>query len=79
MPTRLRRRDDLDRGIEEAGAADADVALVAHAVDQVVHAVEAAQQGGLAAAGGADEGGDLAARDLHVDVERAPASGRRRG
>jgi hypothetical protein len=41
---------------------DPDAARDARAGDEIVHAVETAQQGGLAAAGGADEGGDLVAR-----------------
>ena len=35
---------------------------------EVVHAVEGAQQRRLAAARGADEGGDLLVRDVEVDV-----------
>ena len=42
--------------------------LEAEAADQVVHAVEAAQDRALAAAGWADEARDLAALDLHVAV-----------
>ena len=33
-----------------------------------MHAVEGAQEGGLAAAGGADEGGDATGINLDVDV-----------
>ncbi len=44
------------------------LALDACAVDEVVHAVEAAQQGALAAAGWTDDRGDLVARDLQADV-----------
>ena len=43
---------------------------VPHAIDEVVHAVEIAQQRRLAAAGRADEGGDLPLRDVHRDVEK---------
>jgi hypothetical protein len=46
----------------------ADLTLDAAAVDQVVHAVEAAQQRGLATAAGADERGDLLLRDAQADV-----------
>jgi hypothetical protein len=49
-------------------APDPDVALVADAVDQIVHPVEVAQQGGLAAAGGANQGGDMTLGDLQVDA-----------
>ena len=37
-------------------------------VDQVVHAVQAAEQGRLAAAGGPDEGRDLVPREVDGDV-----------
>ncbi len=40
------------------------------AVDGIVHAVEATQEGGLAAAGGADEGGHLVLADVDGDVEQ---------
>jgi hypothetical protein len=40
--------------------------LEAAAFDQVVHAIERPQHGALAAAGGADEGCDLAAGNLHI-------------
>ncbi len=36
--------------------------------DQLVHAVEGPQQGGFAAAGGADNGGDTVAPDAHIDT-----------
>src|SRR3546814_17426962 len=42
----------------------------AAAVDQVVHAVEAAQQGRLAEAGRADEGGHALRGYVHADVEQ---------
>ena len=45
-----------------------DLALHLGARDQVVHPVEAADVGALAAARRADEGGDLALEDLHVDA-----------
>jgi hypothetical protein len=41
---------------------------VPHAVDQLVHPVEIAQQRGLAAAGGSDERGDLTLGDFERDV-----------
>ena len=45
-----------------------DVACDAAALYEVVHAVERAQQGALAAAGRADERGDLVGLDVQVDV-----------
>jgi hypothetical protein len=45
-----------------------DLALDAADVDQVVHAVEAAQQRGLAAAARPDEGGNPVAGDVHGDA-----------
>ena len=47
---------------------DFDGALDGADVDEVVHAVDAAEEGGFAAAGGSDEGGDLFLGDLEVDV-----------
>ena len=44
------------------------MALEAEAIDQVVHPVEAAQHGALAAARRADEAGDLALLDRHMAV-----------
>ena len=61
--------NDLDGGIVEADAVEADVALVADAVDEVVHAVHVPQQGGFPATRRADECGDLVLRDRHVDAE----------
>ena len=45
-----------------------DVALDADAGDQIVHAVEGLQKGGFAAAGRADEGGDLLFAHVQGDV-----------
>ena len=39
-----------------------------HDGDQVVHPVQGAQKGGLAAAGGADQGGDLVGGNVDVDI-----------
>ena len=50
--------DDVDAGGVDFAAVDVDGAVDAAGVDEVVHAVEAAEEGGFAAAGGADEGGD---------------------
>src|SRR5690606_36277232 len=67
-----------------------DLGLDAAALDGVVHAVEAPEEGRLAAAGRADQGGDLVALDVEVDAEQrllasvedadvAPRHGRARG
>ena len=58
---------DLDLAVD-VHVPHLDGALHLAALDEVVHAVEAAQQGALAAARGADEGGHLVGGDLHVDV-----------
>ncbi len=60
---------DIDGGIMDVDAFDEDFALGdAGADDFVVHAVDAAQQGGFAATGGADEGGDLVLFQCEGDV-----------
>ena len=43
-------------------------AVYAAGVDGIVHAVQTPQQGGFAAAGRADQGGDLPRRDLQSDA-----------
>ena len=60
--------DDFDFGVVEAGAVESDIAAMADAVDEVVHPVEVAQEGGFAAAGGADESGDVIFGKGEVDV-----------
>ena len=59
------------RGVQ-ARPAVADVALDAGARDQVVHPVQGAQHGGLAAPGRADERGDLVLVDGQRDVGDGP-------
>ena len=49
-------------------AEEVHMALETEALDQVVHAVEAAQHGALAATGRADEAGDLVLLDRHMAV-----------
>ena len=49
-------------------AVEEHLALDPHAVDEVVHAVQAAQERGLAAAGGPDERRDPPRQDVQVDV-----------
>ncbi len=51
-------------------AVQVDGAFYAATVHQVVHAVEGAQQGRLAAARRADEGSDALLGDIHADVEQ---------
>ena len=62
---------DLDRvdvlGVQVA-AFEQHLALDVGAGDDLVHAVERAQHGRLAAAGRADEGGDLVRLDVQVDI-----------
>ena len=60
--------DDFDRRIPDAAAGKLDVAGVTDAVDQLVHAVEIAQQSRFAAAGRSDERGDLALGNVEGDV-----------
>ena len=68
MPTRLRSSITSTSVAVNIVPADLDRAFDADVVNQVVHAVEAAEQGGFAAAGRADEGGDdlLAERERNV-------------
>ncbi len=49
-------------------AIEVDGAFDTAAVDQIIHAVEAAQQSRLAATGRADKGRHTLARDVHADV-----------
>ena len=62
--------DRIDLRIQQIGVVrvQQDLALVAVARIQVVHAVEAAQVGRLAAAGRPDQRGDLLLVDRHVDA-----------
>src|SRR5690606_36803878 len=59
--------DDFEERVVDAVAGDEDVALVRHAVHQVVHAGEVSQEGGSAASGRADEGGGLALGALKAE------------
>ena len=54
--------------IEDVLAVEQHLALGALAGIEVVHAVEHAQQRGLAAAGRADEGGDLLVGQVEIDA-----------
>jgi hypothetical protein len=49
---------------------DLDLALDSDPLDQIVHAIETAQQARFAAAGRPDERRDLAFDNVHVDVEQ---------
>ena len=64
----------VDVGCVDVLAVEADVALDPAAVDGVVHPVEAAQEGRLAAARRADQRGHLALRDRPGRRRTAPAS-----
>jgi hypothetical protein len=67
--------DDFEIRIVKAAAPDGDIAGVAHAIDEVVHAIEVAEQRALSAARRADECSDLALGDVEVDgMERLRAS-----
>ena len=50
---------DRDRALRDTGP-----------VDKVVHAINAAQQGGLAAPGRTNEGGDGALGNIKIDIEQ---------
>src|SRR6266478_2249214 len=58
-------------------AIEKNFALEAGAAHDLVHAIEGAQQGGLAAAGGANERGDLIGGDAQVDVEEDLLAGKK--
>ena len=64
----LAHLDRVDAGVVEIDAVVHDLAVDPSRLDEVVHPVEAAQHGGLATAGRADERGDLVLVDLEVDV-----------
>ena len=54
-------------GVVDRTAVDGDIPFVTDAVDEVVHAVQIAQERGLAATGGSDEGDDLTLGDVEGD------------
>ncbi len=59
-------------GLQDVVAVEQDLALGALARIEGVYPVDGAQQGGLAAAGGADQGGDVVGLDRQADrMERA--------
>ena len=72
----LAQGNHLHGGIVETGPVDADVALVTDALDEVVHAVEVAQQGGFPAAGRTDQRGDLMLGNRPCRCRKSPASHR---
>src|SRR4029079_1915972 len=65
LPSYLHR---VDGGVVQRVAVDHDLALDAGAGDHLVHPVQGAQEGGLAAARGADQRGHGPCRDGHVDA-----------
>ena len=73
MPTRRRSSITSRAGSSDLLAVEEDAAGGAHVVDQVVHAVQAAQQGRFAAARGADQGGHLVAGKVHAMSLKAAA------
>ena len=68
MPMRRRTSTGIDVGSVEVDAVVGQRALDPGALDEVVHAVEAAQHRRLAAARRADERGDLVLVDVEVDL-----------
>ena len=58
----------VDGAIVDVGAVEGDLALDAAGLDDVVHPVETAQEGRLAAARGSDQRGHLAFEDVDVDA-----------
>ena len=64
--------DRVDLAVVEVDAVVVERALDPGDLDEVVHAVEAAQHRGLAAARRADEGGDLVLLDVELDVAHGP-------
>src|SRR5262249_21999663 len=60
--------DQVDRAAVDLFAVKQQVAGVPGTLDQVVHAIETAQERGLAAARRADEGRDRTVRDTEADV-----------
>ena len=60
--------DHVGRAVEDLLAVHEDAAGGADVVDQVVHAVQAAQQGRLAAARGTDQGRDLVAGEVDGNI-----------
>ena len=67
----LAQFDDIDVFVVDIHIADTDFAVFdAGDVDQIIHAIEAAQEGGFAATGRADEGGHFLLVDIHVDIKQ---------
>ena len=70
MPTCLRTCTSSTSGAVDVLAQDLDRAGGAHVAEALVDAIDAAQEGRLAAARRADQRGDDALLDLEVDVEQ---------
>jgi hypothetical protein len=64
----LAQLDEGDVGVVDVLVVDADFAGGGDVAVAFVDPVEAAEQGGLAAAGGPDQGGDAALADVDVDA-----------
>ena len=70
MPTCLRTCTSSTSGSVNIMTMNPDRALDTHIAQPLIDAVDAAQQGRLAAARGADEGGDEAVADRQIHVEQ---------
>ena len=75
----LPQLDHVSSAIEDLLAIDENAAGGADVVDQVVHAVQAAEQGRLAAARRADQGRNLVAGEIDDDIVQGLGCGRKRG
>ena len=64
----MQQRDGIDALVVDVFAIQLDLAQHAGRGDGVVHPVQAAQEGGLAAARGADEGRHGAGQDVDIDI-----------
>ncbi len=69
----LTQSDHVDVRSVDVGSVEENGTFRAQPVDEIVHAVEGAEQGRLAATGGTDEGRDEPLLDAHVDVEKGLA------
>ena len=67
----LAQLDHIDVFIVDVNVADLDFAAFdAGDFNQIVHAIEAAQEGGFATTGGSDEGGHFFLVNIHVDIKQ---------
>ena len=67
----LAQFDHIDVFVVDVNVADFDLAVFDTCdFDQIIHAVEAAQEGRFAATGRADEGGYFLLVNIHVDIKK---------